>query len=734
MKNSEGLNEKQSKAVTLPNKHALIIAGAGTGKTKTLVARVLFLLKEEKVKAEEILALTFTNKAAQEMKERIGSFLTQEILVSLWVGTFHGVAYKLIRQDFEGFGYKKHAVIIDGEEQKALLKRLYKDLGWGEAMVSIKDALKVISEQKEKGVQSHNFNPSSSEQKYVEVFVEYEKRMKEENLLDFSDLLLAIRNRLRDDPVYFKKMSGKWKTILVDEFQDTNPLQYEILELLVLKGGSIFAVGDDDQSIYSFRGAEVENIFSFAKNFAKENVIKLEENYRSTSNILNAANKVIGMNENRLGKELWTSAGQGRRIKIEKVTSEQHEARHIAEDIQEWGRANVKFNDMAILYRSNAQSRLMEQELLKNRIPYKIIGGLRFYARAEVKDAVSHLRVLTNPNDISAFHRAISKPTMGVGDKRIGLWKEIAKSERLPFFEAIKYSAETKKDKYAFKVIQMIDLGQSLLKSKGLGYGFAEYLTEINIKSVYDKDEKKNDRFENIDELVNALFEFENTKLGQEGDVSDFLANASLDSKEEGSVEGVHMSTIHASKGLEFSAVCLMGFEEGILPNSRALEEPLGSEEECRLAYVAMTRAKKYLSIFFTGVRYMYGEKTETIPSRYLSVISPDFISTVGTDWPPHPRPFQWDQVSHQRKSSMALVNETATKRSDAPIAGEPMKQNSQPCENWEVGNKVRHPNFGFGVIIWMKVTTILELKIKFKEGIKTLIVLKNTKLFKVTE
>lgn len=720
------LNDRQKQAVSLPNQHALTLAGAGTGKTKMLISRIAALIHDGDIEAHEILAVTFTNKASLEMKERLEHAIGRKAN-GLTVGTFHGVAYKWIREDWEGFGYKKNAVILDTDDQKALIKRLYKDKNWDDKTYTIKSFMEFVNDQKEKGLRAIN---SSGIMKvptiYQQMYAEYEKRLIEENALDFAELLMAIRDRLTHDEDFFEKMSGKWATILVDEFQDTNPLQYDLLEKLVKKGGSLFAVGDDDQSIYGFRGARVENVFDFAKNYAKENVIKLEQNYRSTGNILGAANEVINIEKNRLGKKLWTNQEPGNLIYVYKCRNEEEEATEIAKQIKLSLQDGLLPKDIAILYRTNFQSRAIEQAMINQSIPYKIVGGMRFFERAEIKLAMAHARLLSSPDDIGAFCKAVGKPAQGIGQKRLDIWRTFASQHKISFYEAIKSLAnpsgsDGKPDLLAQKIIEKIEFGRTNLIKFGLAKGFLAWMEYIDLFKVYEKDENCDERVANLNEFVNAIAEYEE-RGGKFLD--EFLASAVLDTSAVGEDGGVQLSTIHASKGLEFNKVFWIGMEEGLTPSAMALKDKNGESEERRLAYVAITRAKKELNLTFCDSRFVNGERINSVPSRYLSEINPELLFPISTQWPPDPKPFGWKMHEgkmtgrQKRAENINYVSDSAAsnqqsfppKRSNAGNGKKEIK--TQNSGAWKKGDVVKHSRFGKGTIEKIEIKNDLEVVI----------------------
>lgn len=717
----KSLNESQQKAVALPNENSLILAGAGTGKTKTLVARIAALLQNGSLLPKDILSLTFTNKAAIEMKERVSSSIGQSI-EDMLIGTFHSICYKLVKEDIEGFGYKKNAVIMDSEDQKSLVKRLYRDKNWDKGQISQEDFLSFINEIKEKGVRyktiSGRTDPDLTKTIMINMYGEYEKRLKEENVLDFAELLLIVRDRLIEDKEYFNKKSGIWSIILVDEFQDTNPLQYELLQLLVKKKGAIFAVGDDDQSIYGFRGARIDNIFDFEKDCKSDNVIRLEQNYRCTKNILGVANDIIHASKRRLGKKLWTSQVDGKLVTISKNRMEEIEAKKIAEEIKKKIEYGIPPEHIAVLYRTNAQSISLENKFLNEyHIPYKIVGGLGFLSRAEVKLVLAHARLLVSLNDVNALIKATAKPTCGIGKKRLDLWRRTALEKGISLEKIISYVSNPtkdniKKDEIADKFLEKIIKGREDLVKLGLSNGLANYIESNGIREVFKDDPKYNDRMDSIDNIIKSLayYEEQGGKYLEEFLSGLVLLDSTVESENEGAV---WMSTIHASKGLEFEHVYLIGWEESTLPSSR-MDLDNGEDEERRLAYVAVTRAKEQLYISFNEEKYIYNREKEVkvsvqkvLPSRFLSDVDPKYFSpTYDTEWPSTPLPFKWGKHAGKMNGNQIqmLQRDPLIGHPDhAPFIEIRNRKEKSNLTGYKIGDKIRHNRYGVGTIIHFK-------------------------------
>lgn len=731
-----GLNNMQRDAVALPNKHSLILAGAGTGKTKTLISRIAALLEDGGLEADEILAVTFTNKAALEMKERLESSIGKKSK-GLLMGTFHGICYKWIKSDWHGFGYKMNAAILDTDDQKALMRRLYKDKKWDEGKISLKEAMEFINDKKEKGIRSNNVTPKHpNDHILVTIYSEYEKRLKEENALDFAELLMAVRDRLVFDEEYFKHMSGKWKILLVDEFQDTNPLQYSLLELLVKQSGAIFAVGDDDQSVYGFRGARVENVFDFEKNYAKNQVIKLEQNYRCSGNILGAANEIISKSKHRMGKKLWTDKKPGDLVYVLKTRNEEEEAEQVARSVKYAIEDGVLPKEIAVLYRTNAQSNHIEKCMINKQIPYKIVGGMRFFERAEIKLAMAHARMLASQDDFGAFCKAVVKPAQGIGQKRIEMWRNLAIQHKMGFYEMIEKVAKPDEkgrfDLVAKAWVDKMNEAKKNLLQHGLSKGFKMWMDSIQLFKVYEKDDNYKERVENLNEFVNtiALYEEKGGKFLEE-----FISTCVLDSSSSNNEEGgVQLSTIHASKGLEYERVYWIGLEDGLTPSSMSLKDDSSEAEERRLAYVAITRAKKELTLSFCQSRFINGERKELLPSRYLGDINPELFFPIGTEWPPSPLPTGWG--IHQGKftgkqiasfnirkvseaSASRNTNENITEKNHSKVFNK-KKVNTE----FKTGDKVKSSRFGIGKITSVLMDGDLEVvMVKFADGNKKMIV-----------
>ena len=602
----EGLNTAQQEAVQTMSGPVLILAGAGSGKTKTLTHRIANLIANG-VLPQEILALTFTNKAAREMRERLAKLLGRENSFSFmpWMGTFHSICVKMLRIEAESVGLDKSFVIYDTDDRLALIKRAMKELQVSDKSVKPKAAEAAISKAKNEGKMPDEMLADAyypNQQQIARVYERYEEMRKKADAVDFDDLLLYVARLLRERKDIREKWQNRFKHILIDEYQDTNHIQYEIVKLLVNEECNICCVGDDWQSIYSWRGADFTNILNFERDFPGAKVIKLEQNYRSTQNILDAAQKVITKNVQRSEKTLFTEAGKGAPITIWQARDEQDEAKWVASTIRKMRRP---LSDFAVLYRTNAQSQAFERAFMDYRLPYKLVGGVRFYDRKEIRDIVAYLHLIVNPHDIISLTRVINVPARGIGEKSV---QKILEGD----LEGL-----TAKTRGAYE--KFVDLLAHLREQHAANVGPAEIIEELLRKIDYrgylnDGDKlKAEERNENLTALVGEAGTYET--------LDDFLADAALmsSSDEEAGKDAVTLMTLHAAKGLEFPIVFLVGLEEGLLPHVRSMDESVEDvEEERRLAYVGMTRAMQELFLSYANSRFMFGGRNYNFPSRFL--------------------------------------------------------------------------------------------------------------------
>jgi DNA helicase-2/ATP-dependent DNA helicase PcrA len=674
------LNDAQRTAVAAPAGPVLVLAGAGSGKTRVLTHRVAWLVSVEGVSPHGILAVTFTNKAAAEMRARIERMLGTPV-GGLWIGTFHGLSHRLLRTHWRDANLPRGFQILDSEDQARLIKRVLKNLGLDEAYWPPKQAQWFINNHKEEGRRPkdlpESYDPTQRELKRI--YVAYEEACQRSGLVDFAELLLRAYELLRDNQTLRTHYQSRFRHVLVDEFQDTNGIQYRWLKLFAGAHNNLFAVGDDDQSIYGWRGAKVENILGFDKDFRGALVVRLEQNYRSTANILNAANAVIAHNDGRLGKKLWTEGATGEPIELYTGYNEFDEARFVIGRIQSWVAHGNTRASVAVLYRSNAQSRVFEELLVQEGMPYRVYGGLRFFERQEIKDALAYLRLIASRHDDPSFDRVSNVPTRGLGSKTIDAVRELAKRESLSLWEAArKLLASNELSARAAGALQgFLNLIEQLARDTA-ALPLAEQIEHvIEASGLIDhykkeKGEKGEARVENLEELVTAGRGVDHDEADGLDPLSSFLAHAALEAGE-GEAEAwedcVQLMSLHSAKGLEFPLVFLAGMEEGLFPHQRSLEEPGRLEEERRLCYVGMTRARERLVITSAEVRRLHGTEHYTSPSRFLGEIPPELI--------------------HEVRATPVLRPSTLL-NTDAPAG-------------MRLGSRVRHAMFGDGVVLGLE-------------------------------
>ncbi|WP_415037222.1 UvrD-helicase domain-containing protein, partial [Azonexus sp.] len=614
------LNSPQLQAVTLPPAHALILAGAGSGKTRVLTTRIAWLLATHQAGPAALLAVTFTNKAAREMTAR----LTAQVPINvrgMWIGTFHGLCNRFLRAHYREAGLPQTFQILDSGDQLALVKRLQKNLGMDDEKYPPRELCHFINAHKEQGIRAAQAEVYDYyTQKRVDFYAEYEAQCNREGVCDFAELLLRSFELLQRNEPLRAHYQQRFKHILVDEFQDTNRLQYAWLQLLAGGGAKIFAVGDDDQSIYRFRGAEVGNMRDFEAQWCGENIIRLEQNYRSHGNILAAANAIIQNNSDRLGKNLWTETGAGEPIRVFEGYSDLDEARFIVEEIRSLVREGVPASQCAVLYRSNAQSRVIEHELFTQAVPYKVYGGLRFFERQEIKHALAYLRLLGNPDDDTAFLRVVNFPTRGIGARSLENLQAAAHQMHCSLYNA----AASLTGKAAQTVGAFVGLIERL-RHETANLSLPEIIEQVSETSGllehYRREKEGQERLDNLNELVSAAASFIDAEgaIGEHGALADFLAHASLEAGEHQAGEGqeaVQLMSVHAAKGLEFDVVFVSGLEQGLFPHENAVNEgSAGLEEERRLMYVAVTRARQRLYLSSAQSRMLHGQTRYCVPS-----------------------------------------------------------------------------------------------------------------------
>lgn len=679
----DGLNDEQRNAVGAPDGSLLVLAGAGSGKTRVLTNRIAFLIQGLQVSPFSILAVTFTNKAAREMRERVESILNIPAH-GMWIGTFHSICHRLLRMHYQESGLPESFEIIDSDDQYRLIRRILKEQNLDEAYWPPKQLQWMINSHKEEGRRAQQLPSGNDPQQRIlhQVYVSYEEMCQRFGLVDFAEIMLRTLELLKNNQAIREHYQQRFESVLVDEFQDTNSIQYQWLKLLSARKQNLFAVGDDDQSIYGWRGARVENILNFKNDFPQATSIRLEQNYRSTGTILNAANAVISNNQDRMGKDLWTDSGEGDKIKLYTATNEIDEARFVVEQIMQWVEHGNRRDEVAILYRSNAQSRVFEEQLLQHGVPYRVYGGLRFFERAEIKDALAYLRLISNQNSDPAFERIVNVPTRGIGNKTLEMIREAARVNNLSLWQGAIAMLEQKQlpprahsAVHAFIEIiqrlkndcQQFELGETVdhtLKLSGL---LAHYKAE--------KGERAQSKVENLEELVNAARNFTIDEDEPLDALSVFLSNAALEAGE-GQAEKwqdcVQLMSLHSAKGLEFPLVFLCGMEEGLFPHQRSLEEDGRLEEERRLCYVGMTRAMQQLFICYAEIRRLYGREHYTQASRFIGEIPSEYLNEI--------RSSNFSRYSYATTTSNATQNENTT--------------------GLNPGQLVRHPKFGDGVII----------------------------------
>ncbi|MGB8250150.1 MAG: UvrD-helicase domain-containing protein [Azonexus sp.] len=624
------LNSPQLQAVTLPPVHALILAGAGSGKTRVLTTRIAWLMSTGQVGPHGVLAVTFTNKAAKEMTARLSALVPINTR-GMWIGTFHGLCNRLLRAHFREAGLPQTFQILDSADQLAMVKRLLKNLNIDDEKYPPRELCHFINAHKEQGVRAaHAEAYDNYTQKRVELYAEYENQCNREGVVDFAELLLRCHELLQRNEPLRQHYQQRFRYILVDEFQDTNKLQYAWLQLLAGGGAKVFAVGDDDQSIYAFRGAEVGNMRDFERDYAGANVIRLEQNYRSHGNILAAANALIKNNRERLGKNLWTDAGDGEPIRAFEGYSDLDEARFVIDEIRELVREGVAPTQCAILYRSNAQSRVLEHELFAKGVPYKVYGGLRFFERQEIKHALAYLRLLGNPDDDTAFLRVVNFPTRGIGARSLENLQAAAHQMNSSLYNAAA-SLTGKAGQTVGAFIRLIEGLRQETQNLPLPEMVEHIVEKSGLAQHYRVEKEGQERLENLDELINAAASFVDddgvvmTEAGEGGALASFLAHASLEAGEHQAGEGqeaVQLMSVHAAKGLEFDVVFITGLEQGLFPHENSVNQGReGLEEERRLMYVAVTRARQRLYVSCAQTRMLHGQTRYCVPSGFLDEI-----------------------------------------------------------------------------------------------------------------
>ena len=675
------LNDPQREAVTAEAGPVLVLAGAGSGKTRVLAPRVAWLVQVEGLSPRSVLAVTFTNKAAAEMRGRIEELLGMPV-AHLWIGTFHGLAHRLLRLHWREAGLPQTFTILDAEDQQRVIKRVIRGLDLDDAQWVPREMQWYINARKDEGLRPAHIDPGRDEQKQqlVRIYTAYEAACERAGLVDFAELLLRAHELWLQNDDLLRHYQERFRHLLIDEFQDTNTIQYAWLRVLAGKTGYPFAVGDDDQSIYAWRGARIENIQRYPKDFPGCRIVRLEQNYRSTSTILNAANALIANNTSRMGKELWTDGPDGEPIRIYAAFNERDEASFVIGKIRSLTVSGSARSDIAVLYRSNAQSRVFEEALLNENIPYRVYGGLRFFERAEIKDALAYLRLVANRNDDTSFERVVNLPTRGIGARTVEIIRNYARANTTSMWRAAgAMVSDGLTSRAASAVMRFLELIEALAKDTA-DLDLHEQVDHIiNASGLIDhhgKDqtERGEARVENLYELVSAARGFDPAPDSEMNPLDEFLSHAALEAGEgQGDAweDCVQLMTLHSAKGLEFPVVFLSGMEDGLFPHQRSIREPAGLEEERRLCYVGMTRAMRELYLTYAEQRRLHGMDNFGMPSRFIAEIPREHV----------------EEIRPQIQVSRPVYR--------------PSKKLEEPApEGMRLGQRVRHGKFGEGVVM----------------------------------
>jgi len=694
----DSLNDEQRNAVANPSQHLLVLAGAGSGKTRVLVHRIAWLLEAEQASPYSILAVTFTNKSAREMRGRIETLMANSF-AGMWVGTFHGLAHRLLRTHWKEAGLVQDFQILDGDDQLRLVKRINRSLKIDEDKWPAKQCQWYINSQKDEGLRSEHIDhfEDNYTKTMLQVYKAYEEACDRGGMIDFGEILLRAHELWLKNPQVLEHYQRRFKHILVDEFQDTNSIQYAWLRVLAGTQNHLMVVGDDDQSIYGWRGAKIENIQQFSVDFSDAETVRLEQNYRSTSTILKAANELISNNQSRLGKNLWTEDGDGEQISLYEAFNEQDEARFIVDRMQDWFNNGNRRSDAAILYRSNAQSRELEDALLRMGMPYRIYGGHRFYERLEIKNALAYLRLVINRDDDTAVERVINVPTRGIGGRTIEQVRSVAREENCSLWQAcakcVNESLMTSRASNAvLGFLELIDELSLACSELELAEKAEHIVNHTGLIQHHEKEggEKARARIENLEELVTAANNFDDPDIDEDFDLksnaflSAFLDKAALDAGEtqaDESEDAVQLMTLHAAKGLEFHLVFLAGMEEGLFPHKMSMDNIAGLEEERRLCYVGITRARTKLYMSHAESRRMHGEVNLCRPSRFINEIPNELLDEI------------------RMKSSVSRPSFGKTRiggRVSSKLSGDI----EVPETDLSLGQRVVHGKFGEGVIL----------------------------------
>ena len=706
---ADELNEKQQQSVALKEDvNALILAGAGSGKTRVLTHRIHYLVSTKNHHVDDILAVTFTNKAANEMKERL-SVLLRRPIGRMWVGTFHSLAHRLLRTHPVEANLSPTFQILDAQDQFRIVKRLMKENGVDETKFPIKKVQWFINQQKDEGILPHQIDAGHNYfvKQSAKIFDLYEKYCQANDLVDFAGLLVKSYELLKNNKSLLEEYQNKFRHILVDEFQDTNRIQYQFIKILHNQNNHIFCVGDDDQSIYGWRGAKIENIQKIENDFKPIKVIKLEQNYRSTGNILSASNAVIANNQNRLEKSLWTQSGDGELINVFNARSEIEESRFVVSEVENQFNQGRNLSECAILYRSNAQSRVFEESLIYRNIAYRIYGGLRFFERAEIKDAMGYVRLIENTSDNIAFERIVNFPTRGIGLSTIEKIRSHASENHTDLFQssiAIIESLPARASNALQAFINLIEAISDSSKNLTLSEKVDSILMQSGLMSHYanDKTDKAGSKRENLDELVTAATQYVHEEDNEMNETQGFIALATLDSSGDSNKrnqDSVQLMTVHSAKGLEFPVVFLVGLEEDLFPSRQSKDEQK-LDEERRLCYVGMTRAMNTLTLSYASKRFIHGNSFYSMPSRFLDEIPINYLNYI--------------------KNSSSDMNSRSRQNDPSHYT----KMTSTSSSIYSIGQVVKHAKFGLGTVVNCEGSgDSMRLQIKFqKVGTKWLI------------
>ncbi|AUU40761.1 TPA: DNA helicase II [Proteus mirabilis] len=704
----EGLNDKQREAVAAPRVNMLVLAGAGSGKTRVLVHRIAWLLSVEQASPFSIMAVTFTNKAAAEMRHRIEDLIGTS-QGGMWIGTFHSLAHRLLRAHYLDAGLPQDFQIIDSDDQYRLIRRIVKSMALDDKQWPPRQGMWYINGKKDEGLRPQHIQTYGNpvETTWLKVYQAYQEACDRAGLVDFAELLLRAHELWLNKPQILEHYQHRFTNILVDEFQDTNRIQYAWIRMLAGQTGKVMIVGDDDQSIYGWRGAQVENIQNFLNEFPGAETIRLEQNYRSTSNILKAANALIANNSDRLGKNLWTEGAEGEPISLYCAFNDLDEARYVVGRIKRWHEEGGALADCAILYRSNAQSRIMEEALLQANMPYRIYGGQRFFERQEIKDALSYMRLTANRHDDASFERVVNTPTRGIGDRTLDVVRQVARDNQITLWESALQVIEHKMlaGRAIAAIARFLELIETLANETAdmpLHVQTDRIIRDSGLKAMYEqeKGEKAQARIENLEELVTATRQFSYQDEYEDlMPLQAFLSHAALESGEgqaDAYQDAVQLMTLHSAKGLEFSQVFIVGVEEGMFPSQMSLDEGGRLEEERRLAYVGVTRAMKKLTLTYAENRRLYGKEVSHRPSRFIGELPKECVEEVRL------RATVSRPVNHHRLGTPIVSNDTG----------------------YSLGQRVKHPKFGEGTIINIEGSgEHCRLQIAFNgEGIKWLV------------